>query len=179
MTFTAEEVRDPQRNLRRALVTGTVVTTVTYLAACAAYLYVLPIHAMAGVTENRVAAEVARVLFGPVGVTLVSIAILASTFGCVNGLVLSGARVLFAMARDGVFFRTAGRVDLRTSAPHGALWLQAAWSIVLALSGTYDRLLTYVTFPRSPSTRSPWSRSSCCDARGRPCHGPIACGGIP
>ncbi|HEX4449095.1 MAG TPA: amino acid permease [Polyangiaceae bacterium] len=146
VTFTAEEVREPQRNLPRALIAGTVVTTVTYTAACAAYLYVLPIDRMAGVAENRVAAEVAGVLFGPVGITLVSLAILGSTLGCVNGLVLSGARVLFAMARDGVFFQAADRLDRRSQTPRGALWLQAVWSCVLALSGTYDRLLTYVTF---------------------------------
>jgi APA family basic amino acid/polyamine antiporter len=146
VTFTAEEVRQPQRNLPRALVAGTLLTTVTCTAACAAYLYVLPIDRMAGVAENRVAAEVASVLFGPVGVTLVSLAILGSTLGCVNGLVLSGARVLFAMARDGVFFRAADQVDRRRQTPRGALWLQALWSCVLALSGTYDRLLTDVTF---------------------------------
>ena len=72
--------------------------------------------------------------------------ILGSTFGCANGLILSGARVLFAMARDGVFFDTAGRIDPRRQTPRGALVLQGVWSIVLALSGTYDRLLTYVTF---------------------------------
>jgi APA family basic amino acid/polyamine antiporter len=146
VTFTAEEVRAPQRSLPRALAIGTVVTTVTYLAACAAYLYVLPISRMAAVPENRVASEVAEILFGSTGVKLVSLAILGSTLGCVNGLVLSGARVLFAMARDGVFFRVCNRVHPGSHTPRGALWLQAAWSAFLALSGSYDRLLTYVTF---------------------------------
>jgi basic amino acid/polyamine antiporter, APA family len=146
VTFTAEEVREPQRNLPRALVAGTLVTTLAYVAACTAYLHVLPIDRMARVAENRVASDVAAVVLGPAGVTLVSVAILVSTFGCVNGLILSGARVLFAMARDGVFFRAAGRVDARRQTPSGALALQCAWSVVLAISGTYDRLLTYVTF---------------------------------
>jgi APA family basic amino acid/polyamine antiporter len=101
---------------------------------------------MAAVEENRVASDVAGALLGHAGVVLVSVAILVSTFGCVNGLILGGARVLFAMARDGLFFRAAGRVDPSTQAPRGALWLQAAWSAVLALSGSYDSLLTYVTF---------------------------------
>jgi APA family basic amino acid/polyamine antiporter len=79
-------------------------------------------------------------------VTLVSIAILVSTFGCVNGLILGGARVLYAMARDGLFFRVAGDVDPRRRTPRGALVLQGVWSAVLALSGSYDKLLTYVTF---------------------------------
>jgi APA family basic amino acid/polyamine antiporter len=110
------------------------------------YLYVLPIDRMAAVVETRVAADVAGVVFGPAGVTLVSIAILVSTFGCVNGLILGGARVLFAMARDGLFFRVAGRVDPVRQTPGAALVLQGIWSAVLALSGSYDRLLTYVTF---------------------------------
>jgi basic amino acid/polyamine antiporter, APA family len=146
VTFTAEEVRDPQRNLPRALIAGTVVTTLAYTAACAVYLYVLPLGRMAGVEENRVASDVAGILLGPKGITLVSVAILVSTFGCLNGLILGGARVLFAMARDNVFFRVAGRVDPVTHTPRGALVLQGVWSVVLALSGSYDRLLTYVTF---------------------------------
>jgi basic amino acid/polyamine antiporter, APA family len=146
VTFTAEEVRDPQRNLPRALVVGTAVTTLVYTATCAAYLYVLPIDRMAGIEENRVAADVAAVLLDGAGVTMVSIAILVSTFGCVNGLILGGARVLFAMGRDGLFFRAAARVDPHRQTPSGALVLQGVWSVVLALSGSYDRLLTYVTF---------------------------------
>jgi APA family basic amino acid/polyamine antiporter len=146
VTFAAEEVREPQRNLPRALVLGTLVTTLAYLAACAAYLYVLPLNRIAGVHENRVAAEVASVILGRAGVTVVSIAILVSTFGCVNGLILGGARVFYAMARDGLFFRAVGRVDARRHTPVTALVLQGVWSSVLALTGSYDRLLTYVTF---------------------------------
>jgi APA family basic amino acid/polyamine antiporter len=146
VTFTAEEVRDPQRNLPRALVAGTLITTLAYTAACAVYLYVLPLDRMAGIEENRVASAVAGSLLGAAGITLVSIAILVSTFGCLNGLILGGARVLFAMARDGVFFRVAGRIDPVRHTPRGALLLQGLWSAVLALSGSYDRLLTYVIF---------------------------------
>ena len=146
VTFTAEEVRDPQRNLPRALVAGTIVTTLVYTAACAVYLYVLPLDRMAGVEENRVASEVAGSLLGPRGITLVSVAILVSTFGCLNGLILGGARVLFAMARDGLFFRAAGRIHPLSHTPRAALVLQGLWSAVLALSGSYDALLTYVTF---------------------------------
>jgi APA family basic amino acid/polyamine antiporter len=146
VTFAAEEVRDPQRSLPRALALGTLITTLAYGSACAAYLYVLPLDRMAAVQENRVAADVAVVLLGGAGVTVVSIAILISTFGCVNGLVLGGARVFFAMARDGLFFRVAGKLDPHRHTPSGALVLQAVWSCVLAVSGSYDRLLTYVTF---------------------------------
>jgi len=146
VTFVAEEVREPEKSLPRALVLGTVVTTLAYCAACAVYLYVLPLDRMGAVVENRVASDVAGIVLGGAGVTLVSVAILVSTFGCVNGLILGGARVLFAMARDGLFFRVAGRVDPVRQTPRAALVLQGIWSVVLALSGSYDRLLTYVTF---------------------------------
>jgi APA family basic amino acid/polyamine antiporter len=146
VTFAAEEIRAPERNLPRALVLGSLITTAVYTGACAVYLYILPLPAMARVVENRVAADVAGVLLGPVGVTLVSVAILVSTFGCVNGLILGGARVLFAMARDGLFFASAGRVHPRHHTPANALIMQGVWSAVLALSGSYSRLLTYVTF---------------------------------
>ena len=121
-------------------------TTLAYTAACAVYLYVLPLDRMAAVEENRVASDVAGTLLGPRGITLVSVAILVSTFGCLNGLILGGARVLFAMARDGLFFRVAGRIHPLSGAPRAALVLQGLWSAVLALSGSYDALLTYVTF---------------------------------
>jgi APA family basic amino acid/polyamine antiporter len=146
VTFAAEEIKEPQRNLPRALVAGSVVTTLVYTGACAVYLYVLPLLRMGQVVENRVAADVAGVLMGPTGVAAVSIAILISTFGCVNGLILGGGRVLFAMARDGLFFPATGRVHPRFHTPANALVLQGVWSSVLALSGSYSRLLTYVTF---------------------------------
>jgi APA family basic amino acid/polyamine antiporter len=146
VTFAAEEIKQPQRNLPRALVAGSVVTTLVYTGACAVYLYILPLPQMAQVTENRVAADVAGVLLGGFGVTAVSIAILVSTFGCVNGLILGGGRVLFAMARDGLFFEAAGEVHPKHHTPTNALILQGVWSSVLALSGKYSNLLTYVTF---------------------------------
>jgi basic amino acid/polyamine antiporter, APA family len=146
VTFAAEEIREPQRNLPRALVLGSIVTTLVYTGACAVYLYILPLPVMARVVENRVAADVAGVIMGGLGVTLVSAAILVSTFGCVNGLILGGGRVLFAMARDGLFFPSAGKVHPTRHTPANALIVQGIWSSVLALSGSYSALLTYVTF---------------------------------
>jgi APA family basic amino acid/polyamine antiporter len=146
VTFAAEEIREPQRNLPRALVAGSVVTTLVYTGACAVYLYILPLADMARVAENRVAADVAGVLMGRVGVTAVSVAILISTFGCVNGLILGGGRVLFAMSRDGLFFPSAGHVHPKFQTPARALVLQGIWSSVLALSGSYSNLISYVVF---------------------------------
>jgi APA family basic amino acid/polyamine antiporter len=145
VTFAAAEVRDPGRNLPRALVLGTLITTVTYLLAAAAYLYLFPLADMARLPENRVAAEAARLVLGDVGRKLIAAAILVSAFGCINGMILGGARVLFAMAEDGLFLRQASRLN-RRQAPAMALLMLGAWSAVLAISGRYDDLLTYTTF---------------------------------
>lgn len=145
VTFASAEIKDPARNLPRALLLGTLITTVTYVAAAAAYLYLFALPDMALLPENRVAAEAARKILGDVGGQLIAAAILVSTFGCINGMILGGARVLYAMAEDGLFLKTAGRLNTRL-APSGALWLLSGWSAVLTVSGRYDDLLTYTTF---------------------------------
>ncbi len=145
VTFASAEVRDPARNLPRALIAGTLITTITYTLAAAGYLYLFPLDRMATVPENRIAAEAARLLLGDIGSKLIAAAILVSTFGCINGMILGGARVLFAMAADKLFLRTAAKLNAR-QAPASALLLLAGWSAVLTLSGRYDDLLTYTTF---------------------------------
>ena len=146
VTFAAEEIREPAKNIPRALVIGTLVTTFAYTAAAATYLYVLPMDAMAAVRENRVAAEVATIVLGRPGLVAIVIAILVSTFGCANGLILGGARVFYAMAKDKLFFARCAEIHPKFRTPVAALVLQGGWSCVLALSGSYDALLTYVTF---------------------------------
>jgi basic amino acid/polyamine antiporter, APA family len=122
------------------------VTTLTYVGAAAVYLYLFPLATMATIPENRVAAQAARMLFGgETGAKLIAAAILVSTFGCINGMILGGARVLYAMAEDGLFFAGAARLNAQR-APATALWMLALWSAVLTLSGRYDDLLTYTTF---------------------------------
>ena len=116
-----------------------------YLLTNVAYLAVLPLSEIAAAREDRVAQLVATTIFGPVGSTLVIAAILVSTFGCLNGLILSGARVCYAMAREGLFFRPCAKLDARKT-PASALVYQAGWSMVLSLSGSYSNLLTYTTF---------------------------------
>lgn len=145
VTFAAAEVREPEKNLPRALVLGTLITTLTYVLAAAAYLYLFPLLDMARLPENRVAAEAARLLLGDVGGQLIAAAILVSAFGCINGMILGGARVLYAMAIDGLFLRRAARLNAQ-KAPAQALYLLGAWSVLLTLSGRYDDLLTYTTF---------------------------------
>lgn len=146
VTFVAEEVQDSERVLPRALLLGCTLVAVIYVLTNLAYLSVLPIREIAEVPENRVSQRVAEVLFGNVGSTLVIVAILISTFGCVNGLILGGARVSYAMAREGLFFQACARLHPRNGTPAVALVFQGVWSIVLALTGSYSELLTYTTF---------------------------------
>jgi len=145
VTFVAEEIHDSRRTLPRALLLGCLLVTVVYVLTNVAYLMVLPVGEIARVPENRVAERVATVLFGNIGSTLVIVAILVSTFGCLNGLILGGARVCYAMAREGLFFRSCARLHARNT-PMAALLYQGVWSMVLALTGSYSELLTYSTF---------------------------------
>ena len=146
VTFAAEEVKQPERNLPRSLVLGTLGVTVAYGSAVAIYLYMVPIGEMAAVAENRVATEAAVRMIGAGGGAFVAAAILVSTFGCVNGLTLAGARVVYAMARDGLFFRGAAAVHPRYRTPATALVLHGLVAAALTLSGTYSDLLTLTAF---------------------------------
>ena len=149
VTFAAEEVRAPERTVPRALVMGTALVILIYLAvlpAVGSASAAGPLgRGIAYATRDRVATAAMEVLLGPAGVVAMAAAIMVSTFGCVNGLILSGARVSYAMARDGLFFGAAGRLS-RAGAPTVALTLQGVWAAALTLSGTYGDLLDYVIF---------------------------------
>ncbi|MFN2385116.1 MAG: APC family permease [Thermoanaerobaculia bacterium] len=143
VTFAGEEVKEPGRTLPRALLLGCLLVTTLYVVANVAYLNVLSLAEIQHPPEDRVATAAVTKLFGPPAAAAMAAAIMVSTFGCVNGLILSGARVSFAMARDGLFFRSLERVN-RSSVPGNALWAQALWSGVLVLWGSYSALLKYV-----------------------------------
>jgi basic amino acid/polyamine antiporter, APA family len=143
VTFAGEEVRDPGRTLPRALLAGCLIVTTIYVLANVSYLKVLPFPTVQHAPEDRVATAAATSLFGPGAAAVMAAAIMVSTFGCVNGLILSGARVSFAMARDGLFFKGLERLN-SAAVPANALWAQALWSAVLVLSGSYSDLLKYV-----------------------------------
>lgn len=146
VTFAAEEVKDPERNLPRALILGTLGIMAAYAASVAVYVYMVPIAQMATVTESRIATESAVRMIGPAGGAFIAVAVLVSTFGCVNGLTLAGARVVYAMARDGLFFRSAAAVHSRYRTPARALLLHGLVAGVLTLTGTYSDLLTLTAF---------------------------------
>lgn len=146
VTFTAGEITNPKRNLPLSLALGTGVVLALYIGCNLVYLSVLPLGAIATAPQDRVATAVMQVAFGPAGAKLMAAAILISTFGCVNGLLLAGARVYYAMSCDGLFFAATGRLDARSGAPRNALWLQCLWACLLCLSGQYGNLLDYVIF---------------------------------
>jgi APA family basic amino acid/polyamine antiporter len=146
LTFAAEEVKDPERTLPRALILGTLGVTVVYCSAVAIYLYMVPIGEMFAVKDNRIAAEAASRALGPAGAAFIAIAIMISTFGCVNGLTLAGPRVVYAMARDGLFFRSMREIHREFRTPARALVLHGLVAAALTLTGTYSDLLTLTAF---------------------------------
>ena len=146
VTFTGAEVRNPRRNLPLALGLGVAIVMTLYIATNFVYLNVLPLAAIQTAPEDRVATATAAVMFGPVAVQLMAAAIMISTFGCANGLILAGARVYWAMALDGLFFRKVATLHPRTHAPVFSLIIQGIWTMLLTLSGSYNDLLDYVIF---------------------------------
>ena len=157
VTFTAGEVKNPHRNLPLSLALGTGVVIALYIACNFIYLNVLPLDGIAhGATvlergikfaaEDRVGTAVMTQMFSSMGGALMAVAILLSSFGCDNGLILAGARVYYAMAKDGLFFRSVARLHPRYKTPAVSLMVQMVWTCILCVSGTYGQLLDYIVF---------------------------------
>ncbi len=157
VTFTAGEVKNPSRNLPLSLALGTGAVIALYIAANFVYLGVLPLAgAPAGDTvlarginhavEDRVGTAVMTQMLGAAGGRLMAAAIIVSAFGCVNGLLLSGARVYYAMAKDGLFFRNVAKLHPTYKTPAVSLMVQMVWTCVLCISGSYGQLLDYIIF---------------------------------
>lgn len=143
----AGEVRDPQRNLPRAFVGGTLTVVALYLFVNVAYFYALTPLQIAGIPANSsVATEVLKRFLGPLAVSMTAVALMISSFGALHSSVLANSRIPFAMARDGLFFRSLVRLSPRTNVPVRAILAQACWASVLGLSGTYDTLTDAVIF---------------------------------
>ncbi|MFL6233258.1 MAG: APC family permease [Thermoanaerobaculia bacterium] len=159
ITFTAGEVKDPKRNIPLSLAAGTGMVIGLYILANVAYLCTLTLHQIQTAPDDRVATAALQAIFGPAGAVMMAIAIIISTFGCNNGLILAGARVYYAMAQDGLFFRRTGRLNAR-HVPAAGLVFQCAWTSLLVLLRThktdatgavtygnlYNDLLGYVIF---------------------------------
>ena len=156
VTFTAAEVINPKKNIPMSLFLGTFLVTILFILTNVVYIVVLPLRGdPAGTTviergilyalNDRLATAAVYDVFGVYAASVMALFIMISTFGCNNGLILSGARVYYAMARDGVFFKKAGTLN-RKAVPSVGLILQAVWASLLCLSGTYSQLLDYVVF---------------------------------
>jgi len=143
-TYVGSEIKDPGKNLPRSIILGAIIVIVFYVLASVAYSYVLSPARMAG--AKLVASDAAQVTMGAVGAGFVAAAILVSTLGANNGIILTAARIPYAMARGGLFFRSQGSVHPRFATPVVALVTQGAISTALALTGRYDQLFTYVVF---------------------------------
>jgi APA family basic amino acid/polyamine antiporter len=164
VTFTAGEIRNPKRNIPLSLVIGTGVVLLLYVLCNFVYLWVLPMAGDPAATtimgrgiqyasEDRVATAVMEQAGSSLGAAgagfgakLMAAVILISTFGCVNGLLLSGARVYYAMSQDGLFFKSVGKLSEGSKTPVNSLWVQWVWACLLCLSGSYGQLLDYVIF---------------------------------
>lgn len=156
VTFTAGEVKNPRRTLPLSLVGGTGLVILLYCLTNIAYLCLLPLHGSPeGATvmargvqyaaDDRVATAAASMIFGGSAAAIMAVAVMISTFGCLNGMILAGPRLYYAMAQDRLFFAGAGRLNA-AGVPAGGLWMQTLWASVLTLSGTYGNLLDYVIF---------------------------------
>ena len=144
VTFTAGEIKNPKRNLPLALFIGTLVILVLYLLINITYLKALPMNALAG--EIKVGEATAKALYGQDIAGLFIIVVIISMFGALNGNILVGARVTYAMAKDNLFFPSAAKVHPKNHTPGNAIIIQGVWSSILALSGTFEELITLVVF---------------------------------
>jgi len=145
VTFIAGEIKNPQRNVGLSLFLGVLIVTVLYLATNLMYLAILSVPEIAFAPSDRVAIAASLKIFGQTGTAIIAIMVMISTFGCNNGLILSGARIYYTMAKDGVFFEKAGHLN-RNEVPAWGLWIQCVWASILCLTGKYGDLLNYVIF---------------------------------
>ncbi|MEB3286818.1 MAG: amino acid permease [Vampirovibrionales bacterium] len=145
-TFISAEVKSPEKTVPRAMFFGASTVVLLYIIANFAYLNLLPLSQIQNASEDRVATAALDTIFPGLGVGIMAIIILISTFGCLNGLMLAAARVFYVMAKDRLLFDYFGRLNPKTQSPNFSLWAQCVWASVLALSGTYSQLLEYTVF---------------------------------
>jgi basic amino acid/polyamine antiporter, APA family len=145
VTFIAGEVVNPKRNIGLSLFLGTLIVTIVYVLTNVTYTAILPLHEIASVDKDRVAVAASNQIFGSIGTVVIALMIMISTFGCNNGLILSGARVYYTMAKDGLFFRKTADLN-KHAVPEFALWIQCIVASLLCLSGKYGDLLDMISF---------------------------------
>jgi APA family basic amino acid/polyamine antiporter len=144
ITFIAGEVKNPKRNIGLSLFLGTLIVTIIYVSANVMYTAVLPLHDIATASKDRVAVAASTAIFGNIGTCIIALMIMVSTFGCNNGLILSGARVYYTMAKDGLFFKQTSVLN-KAAVPGFGLWVQCLVACILCLSGKYGNLLDMIS----------------------------------
>jgi basic amino acid/polyamine antiporter, APA family len=144
INFVAGEIKNPKRNLPLALIFGTLGITIMYVLINIVYLFALPLNQLTG--EVKIAEKASSILFGDFTTTIISVAVIISIFGSINGSILAGPRVYYAMAKDGMFFKKVARVHPKFKVPGFAILVQAIWSCFLVLSGNFEQLITYTMF---------------------------------
>ncbi|MES2062814.1 MAG: amino acid permease [Bacteroidota bacterium] len=145
VTFVAGEMKNPKRDVALSMMFGTIIVTLIYVLANVVYTGVLSLHEITVADKDRVAVAASHVIFGNVGTYIIAVMIMISTFGCNNGLILSGARVYYTMAKDGVFFKKTGTLN-KFGVPQFGLWIQCFVASLLCLSGRYGDLLDMISF---------------------------------
>ena len=146
ITFIAGEVKNPQKNIPKAMIYGTGLVVALYLLINTVYIGVLPLESLQNAPEDIVAARAMSEIFGPIGKNLIAIIIMISAFGCANGMILTGSRVYYKMAKDRAFFRPLAAINRKTKVPVNSLWLQCIWICLLIMWGNYSELLDYVIY---------------------------------
>ena len=146
ITFIAGEVKNPQRNIPKALVYGVALVVSLYLLLNMIYLGVLPLDAVQNAPQDIVAARTVSEIFGTIGKDITAVIIMISAFGCANGMILTGSRVYYKMAKDRAFFRPLAAINRKTKVPVNSLWAQCIWICILILWGNYSELLDFVIY---------------------------------
>jgi APA family basic amino acid/polyamine antiporter len=144
VTYNSEETINPRKTIPHALMLGTVIVTVCYIAMNAVYMHILPLEVIR--SSTRIAADAANALLGYGGGSFMSALVIFSAFGALTGIILCGPRVYYSMARDGLLFRWIGAIHSRYRTPHRAIIIQAVWSSILVATGTYKKLFTRVIY---------------------------------
>lgn len=147
LTFIAGEIKEPEKNIPKAMVYGVGLVVILYLMINAVYVYTIPLDSIAHAHEDIVAQAVMGSMFGKIGEVVIAVIIMISAFGCANGMILTGSRVYYKMAKDRLFFRSLAVINRKTKVPVNSLWMQSAWVCCLILfCGNYSRMLEFVIY---------------------------------
>lgn len=146
VTFITSEIKKPEKNIKKALLIGTLLVISLYFLLNMIYLTNLPLDLIKNSPEDIVVAQLMQTIFGAKALKIIAVIIAISAFGCANGMILTGSRVYYKMAKDRTFFRSLAYIDRKTKVPQNSLWLQCLWICILIMWGNYAQLLDYVIY---------------------------------